>query len=72
MKEKKKEELSPSEEEFSEQSARKTGIISYILCVFAALIIWLVIMNATNIPEDAEGTESGEASVASVALLDTL
>ena len=44
------------EEDYSVKSSRRANIISYIICVFAAIIIWLLIMNLSepvNIPLDA-------------------
>ena len=44
------------EEDYSVKSSRRANIISYIICVLAAIIIWLLIMNLSepvNIPLDA-------------------
>ena len=52
------------EEDYSVKSSRKNNIISYIICVFAAIIIWLLIMNLSepvNIPLDANaGADADE------------
>lgn len=50
------------EEDYSVKISRKANIISYIICVFAAIIIWLLIMNLSepvNIPSEADA-DSGE------------
>ena len=48
------------EEDYSVKSSRRANIISYIICVLAAIIIWLLIMNLSepvNIPLDAGAGE---------------
>ena len=48
------------EEDYSVKSSRRANIISYIICVFAAIVIWLLIMNLSepvNIPLDAGAGE---------------
>ena len=44
------------EDDYSLGAPRKTGVIAYIVCVIAAVLIWLVIMNLdqpVNIPLSA-------------------
>ena len=56
-------------EEFREESETKSGkynLLSYIVCVLAAIVIWLVIMNVTDveIPGSADnGTDNQVSSV---------
>lgn len=35
--------------EGSEAKSKKYNLLSYIICVLAAMVIWLVIMNVTDI-----------------------
>jgi hypothetical protein len=44
------------DDDYSLGTPRKTGVIAYIVCVIAAVLIWLVIMNLdqpVNIPLSA-------------------
>ena len=44
------------DEDYSVGGTRKNGIIAYIVCVIAAVLLWLLIMNMnqpTNIPLSA-------------------
>ena len=54
----------PQEEDYSVKSSRKANVISYILCVFAAIVFWLVIMNVNepvNIPLGASAADAANA-----------
>jgi hypothetical protein len=55
--EKKNDAVENNEEEYALKGNNKLNVISYIVCVLAAIIIWLLIMNLgepTNIPLSAE------------------
>ena len=55
--EKKNDAVENNEEEYALKGNNKLNVISYIGCVLAAIIIWLLIMNLgepTNIPLSAE------------------
>jgi uncharacterized membrane-anchored protein len=54
-------------EEFREESetkSRKYNLLSYIVCVLAAIVIWLVIMNVTDveIPGSADNETDNQVS----------
>ena len=48
-------------EDYSVKGSRKMNIISYIVCVIAAVIIWLIIMNLNDIGKIPELAASSAA-----------
>ena len=48
----------------SESKTKKYNLLSYIICVLAALVIWLVIMNVTDveIPGSADNETDNQVS----------
>jgi len=43
-------------EDYTDKSNRKMNIISYIICVVAAIVVWLIIMNVNDsgaVPESS-------------------
>ena len=56
-------------EEFREESetkSRKYNLLSYIICVLAAIVIWLVIMNVTDIKVPGSVDNGADNQVASI------
>ena len=52
--------------EGSESKTKKYNLLSYIICVLAALVIWLVIMNVTDVKMPGSVDNGGENQVASI------
>lgn len=56
-------------EEFREESetkSKKYNLLSYIICVLAAIVIWLVIMNVTDIKVPGSVDNGADNQVASI------
>lgn len=57
------------QEDYSVKSSRKANVISYIICVLAAIAIWLVIMNVNepvNIPLGVSASENMTALLSAI------
>ncbi len=52
--------------EGSESKTKKYNLLSYIICVLAALVIWLVIMNVTDVKMPGSVDNGMENQVVSV------
>ena len=52
--------------EGSETKSRKYNLLSYIICVLAAIVIWLVIMNVTDIKVAGSVDNGADNQVASI------
>lgn len=52
--------------EGSETKSRKYNLLSYIICVLAAIVIWLVIMNVTDIKVPGSVDNGADNQVASI------
>lgn len=52
--------------EGSETKSGKYNLLSYIVCVLAAIVIWLVIMNVTDIKVPGSVDNGADNQVASI------
>ena len=52
--------------EGSETKSRKYNLLSYIVCVLAAIVIWLVIMNVTDVEIPGSADNETDNQVASI------
>ncbi len=58
------------DEDYAVKTSRRSNIISYIVCVLAAIVIWLLIMNLnepTKNPSESDGADADASAVVDLA-----
>ncbi len=63
MEKEKKTEIS-RDEDYSVTPSRRANVIAYVICVLAAIVIWLVIMNLNEPVNIPLGASAGEGILA--------